>query len=211
MIASRKVAPLLLLLILSCKTKPAADPREDLQNALKGADVNGYTFQLTEDESRSTATFTNPALREPLKLDKKNPQAILRYTRVVDKKSGTARTYRTEIAPSGTTIALRVTDMASNEVILNKTPTEAPRLGATCNVSSQIFPSIPACLSEFNCSCRPALQCEANRTCETQFVFIKCCRPDNQCVDIHLFVAPNSIKCQITGFLPDSEGLLLSQ
>ena len=207
-----KVA-LLSVLLLSCnRSKPAADPRAELQGALNGADVSGYTFQLTEDAERITSTFTNPALREQLKLDKRNPHAVLRYTRVVEKKSGTARTYRTEIAPSGGTIALRVTDMATNQVLLDKTATEAPRLGATCNVSSQLFPNVQACLNEFNCSCRPALLCEANRTCETQFVIIKCCKPnDNVCLDIHIAVAPTSIRCQIQGFIPDSEGFVLSQ
>jgi hypothetical protein len=192
MTAVRKFC-VLCLLVASCKSREP-DAREDLRRALNGADVSGYTFTLTEDDIQSTAAFTNLASR-----------TVLRYTRVQDKKSGAAKTYRTELARR----SIRVTDMATKAVVLEKAFTPLPQLGAICTVGEQTYPSRQACEADFDCSCRPALECEANRTCQDLFVEHDCCiTGQKDCVSTFQIIRPTSRRCQLVGFLPEGGGVL---
>ncbi len=207
------LAPLIpLALLCSCKT-PTPDAREELRRSLRGADVTGYTFRAVETESHSTTSLTNPALREPLTLDKAHPHAVLSYARVYDKKAGTSKAYRTEVVPSSTGLALRVTDLDTNAIAMEKTfpAPPQPHEGVPCpSSSSGPFGSLSACIAEFDCACRGAMQCEVNKTCEEQVAALSCCLTNGQCFSVHIVVKPNSIRCQVADVIPDFEGLVLS-
>jgi hypothetical protein len=217
MIARRKrnvLLTLLLLLVASC-TARQTDPREELRRSLKGSDVNGYVFTFSEDDAGSTAAFTNPGWRNGLALDKANPHAVLRYTRVRDKKRGTTTTYRAEAVPSGQGVAVRVTDLDRNIILSEKAFVPVARFGSVCTEEQQTYPSLDACLADFNCACRAGLQCEANRRCETIFADIECCvigsTGTRQCRHPLMIITPNAPRCEVVGFLPDEGSLVLSR
>jgi hypothetical protein len=217
MIAIRKrdgLLALLLLLVASCKAGQS-DPREELRQALKGSDVNGYVFTFSEDDAGSTAAFTNPGWRKGLALDKANPRAVLRYTRVRDKKRGTTTTYRAEAVPSGQGVAVRVTDLDRNVVVSENPFVPVARFGSICTEERQTYSSLDACLADFNCACRAGLQCEANRRCETILADIECCFIDStgtkRCPHPLLIIKPNTFRCEVVGFLPDEGSLALSR
>lgn len=204
---------LLSLLVASCKARQT-DPREELRRSLKGSDVNGYVFTFSEDDAGSTAAFTNPGWRHGLALDKVNPHAVLRYTRVWDKKRGTTTTVRAEAVPSGRGVALRVTDLDRNVVLSEKAFAPAARFGSVCTEEQQTYPRLNACLADFNCACRAGLQCEANRRCETILADIECCFIDStgtkRCPHPLLIIKPNTAICEVVGTLPDEGSLVLS-
>ena len=194
----------LLMLLSSCKARQS-DPRAELEGAIKGANVAGFVYSFTEDDNTATAAFTNPAFRTGLQVDKQNPHADIRYTRIRDKKSGATKTYRAEAVPSGRTPAIRVTDLDTNRVIANDPFVPA----ASCNVDNKTYPSIQACEADFFCSCLPALQCQANATCQDIRDGFDCRiagQPTGVSVDI--LVRPNSLRCQVVGYLPENGGLL---
>lgn len=205
MISIRRFALLIALVLAGCKAQN--DPRAELERSIKGANVGGFVYSFTEDASTATAAFTNPAFRGGLKLDKQNPHADIRYTQIRDKKSGTTTTYRAEAVPSGRTIAIRVTDLATNRVVANDPFVPA----ASCNVDEKTYPSIQACEADFFCSCFPALQCQANATCQDLRAGFDC-RITGQPigVSVDILVRPNNIRCQLVGYLPEN-GAIFTQ
>lgn len=200
------VAVVLLSLGLLCSCKlMRTDPREDLIRSLRGANVEGFQFATKEDGAEEIASLTNSAVRNLIKLDDVETNLVLRYTRISDKATNTARTYKTEIAKEGTALTLLVTDIGTNEVVSRDT------FPAAATKHANGFDSLEDCLREFDCVNRGPLQCEANRTCKDQFAAITCCLKNGQCFSVHLIIRPTTLRCKLREVIPDLEGLVLSQ
>ena len=197
-------------LVCSCKTTTAPDPRQDLVNSLKGANVEGFLFATNEDEAQVVVSLTNSDVRTLIKLDSAASNLVLRYASVREKNTNTTRTYKTEVTKAGTALTLLVTDIATGEVVSRKTfpALETPH---TDTPALPTFDSLEDCIKDFNCTRRGALECEANRTCEDQFAALTCCLKNGQCFSVHMIIRPTSLRCRLIGFLPDLEGLVLSQ
>jgi hypothetical protein len=196
-----------LSLVCSC-SRPASDPKGNLIGSLKGADVKGYVFALNEDEAQTTSSLTNNAVTRPITLGKGDADLILRYTRVEDIKTKTTNTYKSEVIKKGSSLALVVTEMGTDKVIDNKS---FPAAGPTCQPPGT-FDSLEACISQFNCADKGAIQCEANRTCKPQFAGATCCLKNGNIFAVDFIIKPNTIRCSILGSLtPDLEGLALSK
>jgi hypothetical protein len=200
-----------LILLNSCKPEgpapPSAKPdaKEELQRALKGANVNGFTFETREDDAQAVASFTNIAVRKLINLDKTTPSVVLRYTSVKDKARNATKVYKTEAAMAGKTLTITVSDFATGEVVSKDTSAEPPPPGDRGN-----FKTLQECIDDFFCKHRSELECEANRTCKTQFVGIICCLTNGQCVSVHFGIKPTSFRCQLQDLIPDFEGMVLS-
>ncbi len=206
-LGSAFLALLSLGLVFSCKQSPAPDPKGDLIGSLKGADVEGYSFSLNEEDAKTTAALTNPAVRNVSTLGKGDAGLVLRYTSVEDKKANKRTVYKSEIIKQDSTLSLAVTDLATNQVV-DKWPFPTP--GPTCQPEGQ-FDSINACIAEFNCFNQGRLLCQANRTCDPQFAALTCCLKDGTRVSVHLIYRPTRLICQLKDLIPDLEGLVLSQ
>ena len=203
------IALLSLGLVSSCKTPAAPDPRQDLVNSLKGANVDGFLFATSEDDAQSIVSLTNNAVRSLIRLDSA-ANIVLRYTSIKEKNNNTTRVHKTEAVKTGTALALLVTDVATGDVISRKAfPAPEPHHADTG--AAPLFDSLEDCIKDFDCKRRGALQCEANRTCEDQFAALTCCLKNGQCFSVHLIIRPTSLRCRLIGFIPDLEGLVLSQ
>ena len=124
-----------------------------------------------------------------------------RSTRIFDKKSNRTTTYRSEIARSGQEVVFVITDMATNEVVTRKVfpPAEPHAVPRDCTPGP--YATLPECYADYHCLCGLALQCIADRTCETQYDSYICCAnrgtPNETCVSAHLYFAPSSLRCQV--------------
>ena len=191
--------------LLSSCTPAKPDPREELIRSLHGANVDGFHLSTREDDTENVAALTNKAVRSLIRLDDRGANLVLKYTRVTDKTTNTARTYKTEVEKKGTAVSLLVTDVATNEVVSREGfPAPTTRHGNG-------FDSLEECLQDFNCEHRGKLQCEANRTCKDQFAALTCCLNNGQCFSVHLVIRPTSLRCQLRAVMVDLEGLVLSQ
>jgi hypothetical protein len=85
-----------------------------------------------------------------------------------------------------------------------------PTPGPACGPPGP-FDSVAACLQDFDCTRRGAIQCEANRTCEAQVAALTCCLKNGTILSIHLLIKPTKIQCLLNDLTPDLEGLVLSQ
>jgi len=191
-------------------TTTTPDPREDLVRSLKGANVDGYLFATDEDDTQVTASLTNSAVRDLIKLDSAT-SLVLRYTSVQTKNAKDTKTYKTEVTKAGTSLTLQVTDIATGAVVSKNTfpPPQPHNTGETGTAPT--FDTLEACINDFNCKFRGALQCEADRTCKDQFAALTCCLKNGQCFSVHLIIRPIPFRCRLTGFIPGVEGLVLSQ
>jgi len=195
--------------ISSCSKAPP-DQKESLIQSLKGENVEGYNFETKEDPSEEIAALTNGAVRDLIKLDSDRASVVLRYTRVVDKKANRTSTYKTEINKDGASLTLRATDMATKEVVLNKT-FPVPESTSMAGGEGPNFDTISDCLKEFECTSGGALQCEANRTCEDQYAALDCCLTNGQCFSVHVIVRPTTWRCKLSEVTPDIEGVVFSR
>src|SRR5262245_52547023 len=168
------VAFIAIVSLFACELARTPDPKAELIDSLKGADVTEYLFSLNEEEAQTSSALTNKAVKDIIKLGKGATGVILRYTRIEDKKNNTSKSYKSEIITEGDSLALVVTDLTNNEVIQKKS---LPTAGPACQPAGQ-FDSLNACIHEFNCTHESALQCEANRTCDNQFAALTCCLKD---------------------------------
>lgn len=201
------VVLLALGLICSCKTPTpeTSDPKAELLKSLKGASVTGFDFSTREDDATAVASFTNSAVRALITLDKDANGVVLQYASVKDKKANTTRTYKTEVLRNGTALTLRVSDIATNEVVSKDAfPTATLHEGPKFN-------TLEECLKDFDCKHRGELQCEANRTCKDQYAAIICCLTNGQCFSVHFIIRPNSLRCRFNDLIPNLEGLVLRQ
>ena len=196
--------------VSSCNTtapdqKP--DARAELIRSLKGANVDGYVFATRDDESQVLASLTNGAVRNLITIEESATNTVLRYTSVTDKKANTTKTYKAEAVKTGTSLAIVVTDIATGDVLSRDTfPTPQPH-----GADQPRFDTLEACIKDFDCKNRGALQCEANRTCKDQFAALTCCLTNGQCFSVHLIIRPTSLRCQLLDVIPNLEGLVLTQ
>ena len=199
-------------LVSSCnKPTTTTDPREDLIGSLRGANVQGYLFATDEDDAQVTTSLTNSAVRNLIRLDSGSTGVVLRYTSVKDKKTNATKTYKTEVTKAGNALTLQVTDIATGAVV-SKNAFPAPQPHNTGETgTAPTFDTLEACINDFNCKFRGALQCEADRTCQDQFAALTCCLKNGQCFSVHLVIRPISFRCRFSGFTTNLEGLVLSQ
>ncbi len=182
-------------------------PRDELVNALKGANVEGYVFATKEDDAQLVVSLTNPAVRDFIKFGGGATNVVLRYSSVKDKKANTAKLYKSEVVKTGDKLSLVVTDVATGAVIsddpfpvLQIPPDRKPT-----------FESLDACMEDFNCNRRGALLCEANRTCKDQRFSLICWLNDGSGVSVHGIIKPTRFRCLLTDIIPDFEGVVLSR
>ena len=181
-----------------------ADQKQELLRVLKGKNVKGYHFSLQEDENKVVALLINSAVRKPIDLNRVGADLILGYTQVKDKKKRTTRTFKSEVKTNGSSVAIIVRDLVTNRVISkNSFPLPTPHDGT-------VFETLEQCMQDFRCKHGGELQCEANRTCKTQFTALTCCLNNGNCFSVHLVFHPNSLLCQILSNVPPLEGLVLS-
>jgi hypothetical protein len=181
-----------------------ADQKQELLRKLKGKKVKGYDFSLQEDENKVVASLTNSAVRKPIDLNKAGVDLILGYTLVKDKKKRTTRTFKSEVKTNGSSVAIIVRALVTNRVFSkNSFPSPTPH-------DDTRFETLEKCIQDFRCKHGGELQCEANRTCKTQFAALTCCLNNGNCFSVHLVFHPNSLLCQILSNVPPLEGLVLS-
>jgi hypothetical protein len=202
--------PILLLSCLfgSCKPAPAPDPRGELVGSLEGADVEGYRFALSEGAAQTTSSLTNSAVDEVVRLGKDDPGLVLRYTRVEDRKTGAATTYKSEVRRRDGSLALAVTNLATDD----DDTTPFPPSGEGCQPAG-VFASLNACIEAFNCNDRGRLLCEANRTCDPRIVGLTCCVQSGTeivRVSVHMIIRPTRRVCELIDVVPDLELVLSS-
>jgi hypothetical protein len=197
-----------LVLISSCKVA-TPDPRTELARSLKGANVEGYQFGVKEDDAFVVTSLTNGAVRDVMKIGDEASRTPLQYTRVLDKKSKAENLYRTEVVRDATSLALVVTDMAS-DVVASRRPFPAPDKTPPPPPASG-FDSLQQCIADFHCEHGGQLQCEANRTCQDQLAALTCCLKSGDCYSVHLVIKPTTPRCQIRDLVPQLEGLVLTQ
>jgi len=197
----------LTLLFLSCGPASASDPKADLIASLKGADVDGYTFSMNEDDLATSASLTNKGLYDVYPLPQGDADLVLRYTSVEDNATRKTSIYKSEIIKKGSSLTLVITDVVANKGI---SKTALPVAGPACQPEGQ-FSSINACIERFKCLNGGALTCNANTTCQPQFAALTCCLTNGQIFSVHLVFNPTSLKCLVRGQLPDLGGLTLSQ
>lgn len=197
-------------LLCSCQTT-ISDPREEFVRSLKGANVEGYYFAIEENETQIVTSLTNSAVRNLIQLDG-DTTVVLKYTRIKEKKANTAKIYITEVVKTGTALALLVKDIEKGEVSSRKTfPAPVPHNDTDTTGSLPIFDSLEDCLTNFNCTRRGALQCEANRTCEDQYAAMICCLSDGLCYSVHLIIRPTTLRCKVAVPIPNFEGFVFKQ
>jgi hypothetical protein len=196
-----------LSLLWSCAKTTVTDPKGELIGSLKGAEVEGYFFAMSEDDAQTTSSLTNNVLNDLVTFGKEDANLVLRYTRVKDKKTNAISTYRSEVIKKDTSLTLVVTDLATDKVVEEK---PFPAAGPACQPPGE-FDSLTACINEFNCTNKGPLLCEANRTCDPQLVALTCCLKNGQIFSVHLIINPDSFRCRFRDLVPDLEGLVLSR
>jgi hypothetical protein len=184
-----------------------ADQKQDLLRMLKGRNVKDYDFSLQEDGNKIVASLTNSVVRKPIDLNRADADLILCYTLVKDKKKRTTRTFKSEVKTHGSSVAIIVRDLVTNRVI-SKNSFPSP---TSHNDGGTGFETLEQCLQDFRCKHGGELQCEANRTCKTQFAALTCCLNNGNCFSVHLVFHPNSLRCKILSNVPPLEGLVLSR
>jgi hypothetical protein len=201
------IAALSLALATSCSKGPP-DPKDELTGELKGANVSGYAFALAETEDQKTSSLTNSAISKLVTLGNEDATVPLRYTRVENKKDKSTNVYKTEVLKKGDTLTFAVTDLAGKVIDQRAIPPAGPN----CEPPGQ-FDSLAACIEEFDCTKKGALQCQANRTCEPQFAALTCCLKNGTAFSVHLVIPPTKFTrvCLLKDLVPDTEGFVLSR
>lgn len=198
------IALLALAFFCSSQEASAGDPRQDLIDALKGENVDGFLFALGENDTHETASLTNPEVHDVISLGSGDPGPVLSYTSIEDKATGAANLYKAEIVRGGSSLTFVVTNLTTKQVVDSR-PFPTPAGG--CFPPGQ-FNDLSACLREFDCSSRGALQCEANRTCQAQLFALTCCLKDGTGVSVHLIIRPTAIRCLLQDLTSGLEGLV---
>ena len=184
------------------------DQKQELSRALKVKNVKGYHFSLQEDENKIIASLTNSAVRKPINLNKAGTDLILSYSQVKDKKKRTTRAFKSQVKTDGSSVAIIVRDLVTNRVI-SKNPFPSPT--PHDHDGDTGFETLEQCIQDFRCKHGGELQCEANRTCKTQFAALICCLNNGNCFSVHLVFHPNTLRCQILSNVPQLEGLVLAR
>lgn len=190
-----------LCFVSSCKPNPP-DAREELVSSLKGADVKGYLFALKEEDNQITSSLTNGALRNPIKFDGNN-SVVIGYARVKDKKTNATKTLKAEILKTDNNFTLQITDIEVGELPTKFTFPNPKVCDPAASFTRQ------ECFDDFNCKIRPALLCEANRSCKTQFFDFECCPKDAPGFHALIIVKPTELRC-LAAFPFDIDTLVVS-
>jgi hypothetical protein len=186
----------------SCGQAASDDPKSGLIQAAKGADLKGYAFASTEDDSAATASFTSPVVKTDLAL-KDGSNVVVGYKAVRDRKKNTTTNYRQEIARSGRSVSFVLTDLGTNQVVDRQT-LAVPQDDGNGGGGGGSETSCPPCsqvMHDWECNRRSALLCEANRTCQIQHDHLIC---GDGCPHFTMFVAPTRPICSLVSFpIPD--------
>lgn len=200
------IAVFTLALLCSSQAASAGDPKQELIDALKGENVEGFLFALDENDTHVVTSLTNPDVHEEITLGSSDPGLVLRYTSLKEKATGATNLYKAEVVNEGTSLSFVLTDLATQQPVdFQQFP--APAGGCP----PPVFEDVSACLREFDCSQRGGFQCEANRTCQAQIVGVTCCLKDGNGVSVHLIIPPTSIRCALQNLTSGLEGLVLTQ
>lgn len=179
----------LALTLVSCKSAIGGD----LRRSLPAAAIEGYLYSRVVTDEASVESLTNPAVVDSVTQPQGTTSVVVGYKRVVDRKSNTARTYKTEARRAGEQGTLVVTDLASRQVVLEQAFVPGP------NPGSSRFETIGDCIDDFLAKQGAALQKEANRTCREQFWGLNCCLNNGACAGVDGSVRPNLLRCSVVG------------
>lgn len=202
-VSSLIVVSLLAFPLAACKSTSGGG---GLRGSLPAGEAQGYSHSRIEKDNQSAESLTNPAVIDLTPQPKDATNVVIGYKQVVDGSAGTARTYKTEARRSGNDVTLVVTDLATNQAVLDTRfppPVLHPEGGP-------VFDSLQACINDFLCKNGSALQCEANRTCRDQFWGLICCLRSGTCVSVHGVVRPNTLRCQVIGPITDFEAVVFA-
>lgn len=198
-----------LMLLTGCQSTTTTNPRNDLLRSINGANVDGYEFSFDEDAARSAASFTSPAVKDVITLAPGDAAVPLRYTRISDKVSHTATTYKTEIVRQGPAASYVITDLATNREVqtisVGDDGVPPPPDGDPCAES----PTCAVFFHDFECNVKPHLQCEANSTCTIVHAHMRCRQPNGTCIDGPMIIAPNTTFCALRETMVDIKSLVL--
>jgi hypothetical protein len=198
------IVVLSLLALASCKS---ATGEGDLRGSLPAQDVRGYLYSKVENNSQSSEALTNPDVVDLTPQPRGTSNVVIGYKRVTDNAARTTHTYKTEARRAGDDVALVVTDVDTEGVVLDTRfpPAEPHAPGAP------VFDSLQACINDFLCKNQSALLCEANRTCRDQLWALTCCLSNGQCFSVHGVVRPTTLRCQVVGPITDLEAIVFSR
>lgn len=201
------VAALLAFGLISSCSKAPTSPKEELVEALKGTNVDGYVFASTESSDRTIASFTNKSADGITTLASGDATRPLKYTRIKDNKANATALFKTEVIKKGTALTLAVTDISGNKILDQRT---LPAVGRVCEPPAP-FDSIGACIENFDCTGRGALQCQANRTCEPQVAALTCCLKNGSIISVHLLINPENRRfCLLQSLYGDIDAIAVS-
>ncbi len=195
-----------LLMLLSCLlfgacqepvvNEPSAidRSREALAEAVNKLGIQGeFAFQAMEDGDQLTTIYKNKAIGKQVEMNEDGTLILGLYT---EKKSAEEAlvVYQTRLVRKGSNLALEITDLANNVINRQDRPIppiddfETPPVG---------YDSFEDCLDDFYCNEFPALQCEANETCETIITGKLCCLKDGTCAWFDfIHIKPTDPKCK---------------
>lgn len=177
----------------------AADPKGDLIALLKGANVDGYLFSMSEEPAATLSSLTDKNFYGVYSLPSGDANLVLRYSSVQDNTTQRTGVYKSEIVQKGTVLTLLVTDLVNNKPILKQA---LPAAGPSCLPEGQ-FSSLSACVERFKCLNGGNLTCKANTTCQPQFAALTCCLTNGQIYSVHMVFPPTSLFCLIRAQIPD--------
>ncbi|HTG32662.1 MAG TPA: hypothetical protein VLB76_06985 [Thermoanaerobaculia bacterium] len=181
------------------RTASAADPKADLIALLKGVNVDGYLFSMSEEPAATLSSLTDKNFYDVYSLPSGDANLVLRYSSVQDNATQKTGVYKSEIVQKGTALTLLVTDLVNNKPILKQ---DLPAAGPSCLPEGQ-FSSLSACVERFRCLNGGNLTCKANTTCQAQFAALTCCLTNGQAFSVHMIFPPTSLVCLIRAQIPD--------
>jgi len=198
-----------LMLVTGCQSATITNPRNNLLRSINGANVDGYAFSFDEDAARSAASFTSPAVKGVITLAPGDAVVPLRYTRITDKATSTATTYKTEIVRHGPAVSYVITDLATNREVQT---TSVGDDGVPPPPDDDPCAGSPSCADfdrDYECNVKPRLQCEANSTCKIVRAHMRCRLPNGTCIDGPMIVTPKTKFCALRDSMVDINGLVL--
>jgi len=194
-----------LILLISCNQKPsnvsAVDQMKyDLENVIKTNHANTkFSLKTIQDERSQLVVMRNASVGKQIDLGKDDSTILLGYY-AESLKNAPAKVFKTELVKKGKRLFLQTTD-EEGKLVEKK---DFPIMDADSAMNdSGGFETLDDCIESFFCTFE-GIQCEANKTCETQFYGTTCCLNDGSCFSIHFIFPPTNPWCRFKSFVFDT-------
>lgn len=175
-----------LFILFACKTQHEISPVEQAKYDLKKAvpelaDVSDFYFEAYENQSSLSVVFKNSSVDNLVEFNKEDASIVLGYQLDKNLKDGSTTIQKALFVKKDSTISFEIRDL--NNKLIDKTDSHIPGdIVVNPPLPCPVFNSFDDCLDDFYCTEFPALQCEANRRCETIVTGLCCCLPNGSCV-----------------------------